>query len=101
VAEKYRAAKDVIALVNRGSSGRSSWNWQKSTGPRGLSVNHLKSSWEEDDFVTHGMVAMLPSGTPGFRTAGMAPYPPWGAPMGPPLCTCVRYADTGSLIVTF
>jgi len=32
------------------------------------------------------MVAVLPSGTLGFRTAGAAPYPRREAPTGPPLC---------------
>jgi len=36
VAGKYRAAKDVIALANRGSAGGSSPKGQTSTGPRGV-----------------------------------------------------------------
>ena len=32
------------------------------------------------------MVAVLPSGTPGFRTGGAAPYPRREATTGPPLC---------------
>ena len=59
---------------------------QTSTGPRGLSVNHIGSPWEEDDTETHDMVAVLPSGTPGFRTGGAAPYPRREATTGPPLC---------------
>jgi len=86
VAGKYRAAKDVMALANRGSPGGSSRKGQTSTGPRGLSVNHLGSPWEEDDTETHDMVAVLPSGTPGFRTGGGAPYPRREATAGPPLC---------------
>jgi len=43
VAGKYRAAKDVMELANRGSPGGSSRKGQTSTGPRGLSVNHLNS----------------------------------------------------------
>jgi len=43
VSGKYRAAKDVMALANRGSLGGSSRKGQTSTGPRGLSVNHLNS----------------------------------------------------------
>jgi len=86
VAGKYRAAKDVMALANRGSPGGSSRKGQTSTGPRGLSVNHLNSPWEEDDTDTHDMVAVLPSGTPGFRTVGAAPYPRREATTGPPLC---------------
>jgi len=86
VAGKYRAAKDVMALVNRGSSGGSSRKGQTSTGPRGLSVNHLESSWDEDDTATHETVAVLPSGTPGFRTVGASPYPRREATTGPPLC---------------
>jgi len=86
VAGKYRAAKDVMALANRGSPGRSSRKGQASTGPRGLSVNNLNSPWEKDDIATHDMVAVLPSGTPGFRTAGAAPNPRREAPTGPPLC---------------
>jgi len=83
---KYRAAKDVMALANRGSPGGSSRKGQTSTGPRGLSVNHLNSLWAEDDTETHDVVAVLPSGTPGFRTVGAAPYPRRGATTGPPLC---------------
>jgi len=86
VAGKYRAAKDVMALANRGSPGGSSRKGQTSTGPRGLSVNHLGSPWEEDDTETHDMVAVLPSGTPGFRTGGKAPYPRREATTSPPLC---------------
>jgi len=85
VAGKYRAPKDVMAPANRGSPGGSSRKGQTSTGPRGLSVNHLKSPWEEDDTDTHDMVAVLPSGTTGFRTVGAAPYPRREATMGPPL----------------
>jgi len=66
VAEKYRAAKDVMALANRGSPVGSSWKWQTSTGPRGLSVNHFSSMWEENDTATLDMVAVPPSIAPGF-----------------------------------
>jgi len=86
MAGKYRAAKDVIALANGGSLGGSSRKGQTSTGPRGLSVNHLNSPWEEDDTETHDMIAVLPSGTQGFRTVGAAPYPRREATTGPPLC---------------
>jgi len=86
VAGKYRATKDVMALANRGSPGGSSRKGQTSTGPRGLSVNQLNSPWEEDDTETHDMVAVLPSGTPGFRTVGAAPYPRREAPTSSPLC---------------
>jgi len=86
VAGKYRAAKDVMALGNHGSPGGSSRKEQTSTRPRGLSVNHLNSPWEEDDTETHDMVAVLPSGTPGFRTVGAAPYPRLEDTTGPPLC---------------
>jgi len=86
VAGKYRAAKDVMALASRGSLVRSSWKGQTSTGPGGLSVNQLHSSWEEDDTATYDTVAVLPSGTPRFRTAGGAPYGRREAPTGPPLC---------------
>jgi len=86
VAGKYRAAKDVMALANRGSSGGSSPKGQTSTGPRGLSVINLNSPWEEDDTDAHDMVAVLPSGTPGFRTVGAAPYPRPEATTGPPVC---------------
>jgi len=86
VAGKYRAPKDVMALANRGSPGGSSRKGQTSTGPRGLPVSHLNSPWEEDDTDTHDMVAVLPSGTPGFRTVGAAPCPWRTAPTGPPLC---------------
>jgi len=86
VAGKYRAAKDVMALESRGSPGGSSRKGQTSTGPRGLSVNRLHSSWEEDDTATYDTVAVLPSGTPGLRTAVGAPYVRREAPTGPPLC---------------
>jgi len=86
MAGKYRPAKDVMALAIRGSPGGSSRKGQTSTGPRGLLVNHLNSPWEEDDTATHDMVAVLPSGTPGFRTVGAAPYPRREATTGPPLC---------------
>ena len=86
VAGKYRAAKDVMALASRGSPGGSSRKGQTSTGPRGLSVNQLHSSWEEDDTATYDTVAVLPSGTPGFRTVGGAPYVRREAPTGPTLC---------------
>jgi len=86
VAGSYRAAKDVMALANRGSPGGSSRKRQTSTGPRGLSVNHLSSPWEKEDTDTHDMVAVLPSGTTGLRTVGAAPYPRREATMGPPLC---------------
>jgi len=86
VAGKYRAAKDVMALANRGSPGGSSRKGQTSTGPRGLSVNHLSSPWEEDYTETHDVVAVLPTGTPGFRTGGAAPYLRREATTGPPLC---------------
>ena len=86
MAGKYRPAKNVMALAIRGSPGGSSRKGQTSTGPRGLLVNHLNSPWEEDDTATHDMVAVLPSGTPGFRTVGAAPYPRREATTGPPLC---------------
>jgi len=86
VAGKYRAAKDVMAMASRGSPGRSSRKGQTSTRPRGLSVNQLHSPWEEDDTATHDTAAVLPSGTPGFRTAVGAPYTRREAPTGPPLC---------------
>jgi len=85
-AGKYRAAKDVMALANRGSPGGSPQKGQTSTGPRGLSVTHLSSPWGEDDTDTHDMVAVLSLCTPGFRTVGAAPYPRREAPTGPPLC---------------
>jgi len=86
VARKFRAAKDVMALANQRSSGGSSREGQTSTGTGGVSVKHLNSPWEEDDTATHDTVAVLPSGTPGFRTAGAAPYPRREAPTGPSLC---------------
>jgi len=86
VAGKYRAAKDVMALASRGAPGGSSRKGQTSTGPRGLSVNQLHSSCEEDDTATYDTVAVLPSGTQGFRTDGGAPYVRREAPTGPPLC---------------
>jgi len=86
VAEKFRAAEDFMALANRGSPEGSSRKGQTLTGPRGLSVNHLGSSWEEDDTETHDMVAVLPSGTPGFRTGRAAPQPRREVTTGPPLC---------------
>jgi len=86
VVGKYLAARDVMALASRGAPGGSSRKGQTSTGPRGLSVNQLHSSWEEDDTVTYDTVAVLPSGTPRFRTAGGAPYVRREAPTGPPLC---------------
>jgi len=86
VAGKYRPAKDVMALANRGSPGGSSRKGQTSTRPRCLSVNYLNSPWEEDHTDTHDMVAVLPSGTSGFRTVGAAPYPRREATTGPPLC---------------
>jgi len=86
VAGKYRAAKDVMALANRESPGGSSRKGPTSTGPRGLSVNHLNSPWEEDGTDTHDMVAVLPSGTPGFRTVGAALHPRREATTVPPLC---------------
>ena len=90
VAGKYRAAKDVMALANRGSSGGSSRKGQTSTGPRGLSANLLGSPWDEGDTATGETVAALPSGTPGFRTVGASPYPRREAPTGPPLCYMCR-----------
>jgi len=86
VAEKNRAANDVVALASRGSPGGSSRKRQTLTGPRGLSVNQLHSPWEEDDTATNDTVTVLPSGTLGFRTAGGAPYARREAPTGPPLC---------------
>jgi len=86
VAGKYRAAKDVMVLASRGSSGEPSRKGQTSKGPRGLSFNQLHSPWEEDDTATYDTVTVLPSGTPGFRTAGGAPYARREAPTGPPLC---------------
>jgi len=86
VAGKYRANRDVIALAHRGSPGGSSRKGQTSTGPRSLSVSHLNYPWEEDDTDTHDVVAVLPSGTPGFRTVGAAPYPRREATTGLPLC---------------
>jgi len=83
MAGKYRAARNVMALANRGSPGGSSRKGPTSTGPRGLSVNHLNSPWEEDDTDTHDMVAVLPSGTPGIRTVGAASYPQREATTGP------------------
>jgi len=55
-------------------------------GPEVFSVNHLNYPWEEDDTYTHDMVAVLLSGTPGFRTVGAAPYHLQEATTGPPLC---------------
>jgi len=86
VAGKYRAAKDKMAHANRRSPGGPSRKGQTSTGLRGLLVNHLNSPWEEDDTDTHDMVAVLPSGTPGFFMVGAAPYPRREATTGPPLC---------------
>ena len=53
VAGKYRAAKEIMALAIRGSPGGSSRKGQTSTGLRGLSVNQLYSSLEEDDTAAH------------------------------------------------
>jgi len=53
VAGKYRAAKDIMALAIRGSPGGSSRKGQTSTGLRGLSINQLYSSLEEDDTAAH------------------------------------------------
>jgi len=75
-----------MALACRGSPGKSSQKRQTSTGPRGLSVNQLHSPWEQDDTATHDTVAVLPSDTSGFRTAGGAPYAPREASTGPLLC---------------
>jgi len=75
-----------MALANRGSSEGTSRKGRTSTGSRGLSVNQLHSSWEEDDTETYDTVAVLPSGIPGFRTVGASPYPRREAPTGPPLC---------------
>jgi len=86
VAGKYRAAKDVIALANRGSAGGSSWKGHTSTRPRGLSVNFLGSKWDEENTAAHETVAALPSGTPGSRTVGASPYSRREDPTGPPLC---------------
>jgi len=46
VTGKYRAAKDVMALANRGSPEELSRKRQTSTRPRGLPVNQLHYSWE-------------------------------------------------------
>jgi len=86
VAGKYRAAKDVIALVNRGSPGGSSRKGHTLTGLRGLSVKNLNSPWEKVDTATSDPVAMLLWGTPGFRTTAAAPYSRREVPTGPPLC---------------
>ena len=86
VAGKYRAAKDCVVLAEWGSPRGSSWKGQTSSGPRGLSVDDLHFPWEEDDTATHNTIRVLPSGTPGFRTAGAAPYPRQEAPTGPSLC---------------
>jgi len=86
VAGKYRAAKDDMSLASWRSLGGSSRMGQTSKGSRGLSINNLNSTWEKDDTATHDMVAVLPLGTPGCRTAGAAPYPWREAPMGPPFC---------------
>jgi len=86
VAGKYRAAKDVMALANRGSPGGSSRKRHTSTWPRGLSVNQLHSPWGKDDTATHDTGAMLPSGISVLRTTGAAPDPRREAPTGPPLC---------------
>ena len=86
VAGKDRAAKDTVALAIRGSPGGSSRNGQTSTGPQGLSVNQLHTPWGEDDTSTYDTVAVLPSGTSRFCTAGAAPYARREAPTGPPLC---------------
>jgi len=85
VAGKYRAAKDVMALESWGSRGGSPRKGQTSTGPQGLSVNQFHSPWEEDDSAMHETLAVLSSGTPGFHTAGGAPYARREAPTGPPL----------------
>jgi len=81
-----RAANDVMVLDNRESPGGSSRKRKASTGPRGLSVNHLNSPWVKDVTATHDMVEVRPSGTPGFHTVGAAPYPRREAPTGPSLC---------------
>jgi len=86
MAGKYRAAKDVIALANRGSSGGSPRKGQTSTGPRGLSEILLGSPWNEEDTAAHETVAALPSGTPGSRAVSASPYSRREAPTGPPLC---------------
>jgi len=101
VAGKYRAAKDVMALAKWGSLGGSLRKEQTSTGLRGLSGNHLSSPWEEDDPDTHDMVAVLPSGTPGFRTVGAAPYPRREASTSTRCATRVGQARTGYLIARF
>jgi len=97
VAENFRAAKDFMALANRGSPGESSRKGQASTGPRGLSVNHLNSPWEEDDTATNNMVA-VPRGS---IRSGQRPTL-GGRPGRVPCCaTCVGHAGTEYLIARF
>jgi len=99
-AVKYRAAKDVMALASRGSSGGSSRKGQTSTGPQGLSVYQLHSLWEEDDTAAYDTDAVrrLPRGSARPEVRPMF----GGRPRRVPRCaTCVGRADTGSLIARF
>ena len=99
-AVKYRAAKDVMALASRGSSGGSSRKEQTSTGPQGLSVYQLHSLWEEDDTAAYDTDAVrrLPRGSARPEVRPMF----GGRPRRVPRCaTCVGRADTGSLIARF
>ena len=84
VTGKYRAAKDVMALANRGSPEELSRKRQTSTRPRGLPVNQLHSSWDKDDTATkrHGRGAAV--GYPGVPHGWCIALPSTGGPDGSP-----------------
>jgi len=101
IAGKYRAAKDVMALANRLSPGGSSRKGQTSTGPRGLSVNHLNSPWEQDTLIRTTWSRYFRRVPRGSVRSGQRPTL-GGRPLRVPRCaTCVGHAGTEYLIARF
>jgi len=85
VAGKYRAAKDVMALAGRTTPGTSSRRGLTATGPRGSAGNLLLTPSDEV-IEDGGVVAALPSGSPGGYPGTPSPYARRDTPPGPPLC---------------
>jgi len=83
VAGKYRAAKDVMALSQRGAPGTSNRRGFAPIVPRGIPGNLLAMPPSDTEGET---VAVLPPGSPGNRGAAPSPYPRREGPTGPPLC---------------
>jgi len=83
VAGKYRAAKDVMALSQRGTPGTSNRRAFSPAATRGNAGSFLAIPPSDTEAE---MVAALPPGSPGNRGGTASPYPRREGPTGPSLC---------------